>query len=145
VKITKRQLGRIIREEVARLLEYEQYVDEEGNIHDDEGNVTPRGRDFGSRYGGGTYGLHAPWDRSSSRRPYRSTPDRTQVAAIKATLDTKENKFLRSILQQLEAGRTLSAKQKNIVRSIIKKTAIGAGMDYAEALALFESRRRRRS
>ena len=126
MKITKRQLRKIIREEVTRLLEYEQYVDEEGNVYDDEGNVSRRGREFGRRYGGDTYGLNAPWRerRSSGIGTSRSaTVDRTQINAIKAVLDVKEDKFLSSILQQLEAGRTLSAKQKTIVRRIIKQIA----------------------
>ncbi len=164
MKISKKQLRQIIREtrmmhpnpspmhsrahpairdivKRQKLLEYEQYVDEEGNIHDDEGNVTRRGSEFGRMYGGGTYGLHAPWERSSSRRSYRPAPDRSQVDAVKAVLDVKEDKFLRSILGQLEAGRKLSAKQKKIVRRIIKKTSEGAGMNPDEALALFEGRK----
>ena len=40
MKITRRALRRIIKEEKAKLLEYEQYVDEEGNVYDDEGNQT---------------------------------------------------------------------------------------------------------
>ena len=164
MKISKKQLRQIIREtrmmhpnpspmrsrahpairdivKRQKLLEYEQYVDEEGNIHDDEGNVTRRGSEFGRMYGGGTYGLHAPWERSSSRRSYRPAPDRSQVDAVKAVLDVKEDKFLRSILGQLEAGRKLSAKQKKIVRRIIKKTSEGAGMNPDSALALFEGRK----
>jgi len=166
MKISKKQLRQIIREtrmmhpnpspmrsrahpairdivKRQKLLEYEQYVDEEGNIHDDEGNVTRRGSEFGRMYGGGTYGLHAPWERSSSRRSYRPAPDRSQVDAVKAVLDVKEDKFLRSILGQLEAGRKLSAKQKKIVRRIIKKTSEGAGMNPDSALALFEGRKMR--
>ena len=44
MKITKTQLRQIIKEEKAKLLESEQYVDDEGNIYDDEGNVTLRKR-----------------------------------------------------------------------------------------------------
>jgi hypothetical protein len=138
VKITKRQLRRVIREEASRLLEYEQYVDEDGNVYDDEGNVSRRGRSFGQRYGGQTYtGTRPPW---SSRRPYRApNPQKLkQVDAIKAVLEVKDNKFLQSILQQLESGKTLSDKQKKIVVKIIKKTAEEAGMDSDQALALFE-------
>ena len=142
MKITGKNLRKIIREEVSKLLEYEQYVDEDGNVYDDEGNVSRRGSSFGRRYGGETYtGTRPPW--SGSRRR-SSTPvqiEPTQVNAVKAVLDVKENKFLRSILSQLEGGRKLSDKQKKIVRRIIKKTTEEAGMvGGEEAAALFESK-----
>ncbi len=138
MKINESKLRSMVRD---ILLEYEQYVDEDGNVYDDEGNVSRRGSKFGQRYGGETYtGTRPPW--SSSRRPYRAPAQvkPTQVNAVKAVLDVKENKFLRSILSQLEAGRKLSEKQKKIVRRIIKKTAEDAGMvGGEEAAALFES------
>jgi hypothetical protein len=146
MKTTKKQLKRIIREEVSRILEYEQYVDEDGNVWDDEGNVTRHGASFGQRYGGETYtGTNPPWSARSGRSARRSSSSKNspQIDMIKVILDVKEDKFLRSILQQLEAGRTLSVKQKAIVRKIITKTAKGSGVDSAKAITLFESRKTR--
>ena len=120
-----------------RLLEYEQYVDEDGNVYDDEGNVTRRGKAFGRRYGGGTYGTRGlpPGGRSrGSRRKTSyvgSEANAEKIAAIEAALEKKPNNFLKSILDQLKKGRGLSSKQKGIVRKILAKTD-------AEAAALFE-------
>ena len=137
MKLTEQKLRKMVRD---ILLEYEQYVDEEGNVWDDEGNVTRRGSKFGQRYGGQTYtGTRTPW---SSRKPYRPpNPQKLkQVDAVKAVLDVKDNKFLRSILQQLEAGKTLSQKHKSIVKKIIARIAKDAGMDSTQSLALFEGK-----
>ena len=114
------------------LLEYEQYVDEDGNIWDDEGNVTRKGSAFGRQYGGGTYGTNAPWQGGRSRSRYSSRRKTTSVsaganddkiAAIKKALDAKPNNFLTSILKQLQANRGLSSKQKAIVKRILAKTS----------------------
>ena len=68
MKITTRQLKRIIREEASRLLEYEVYVDEKGYAHDDEGNSWY----VGKGYGGGTYaGTRAPFSGRRGPRAYR--------------------------------------------------------------------------
>ena len=143
MKISRKQLRKII-------LEYEQYVDEDGNVYDDEGNVSRRGSSFGRRYGGQTYtGTRTPWSgrgRSSGRsHDYTGAPKNAgQIAAVKAVLDVKDNNFLRSILQQLEAGKSLSQKQKAVVKKIIEKTAKDSGMESSDALALFESLKLRR-
>ena len=130
VKITKRQLRKIIKEEKAKLLEYEQYVDDEGNIYDDEGNVTQAGKRFGRQYGGETYGgTKPPWGTASAGR---ADP---KIAAVEGALAQKSNSFLKSILVQLKDGRGLSAKQKAMVRKIIVKYD-------PTAASLFERRRR---
>ena len=127
MKITKRQLRRIIKEEKARILrEYELYVDEKGNVYDDEGNVDPRGAAFGRRYGGETYpGTRPPW-RGSGSRGGRSVAtsglNPNQIEAVEAALANKPNNFLKSILSQLSSGRRLSGKQKAIVRKILDKS-----------------------
>ena len=141
MKISKKQLQKIIKEESIRLFEYEQYVDEDGNVYDDEGNVSRRGSSFGRRYGGQTYtGTRTPWSGRRRSYNYAGAPKNAgQIAAVKAVLDVKEDKFLKSILQQLEAGKTLSEKQKKIVRKIITKIAKDSGMDSAEAIKLFEN------
>jgi hypothetical protein len=133
MKISRKQLRRIIKE-------YEQYVDEDGNVWDDEGNVTRRGAAFGRRYGGGTYGTNAPWQGgrsrySSQRRTTHvgANANADKIAAVEKALEAKPNKFLSSILTQLKGGRGLSAKQNKIVKRILSKTAA------AESASLFES------
>tara|TARA_B100000282_G_scaffold296225_1_gene277518 strand:- start:116 stop:853 length:738 start_codon:yes stop_codon:yes gene_type:complete len=137
MRITKRVLRTIIAEEFARILEYEQYVDEDGNVYDDEGNVSRRGKAFGRRYGGQTYGLRGlpqGGGRSSRRKTSYVGADANaqQIAAVQAALDAKPNNFLTSILDQLKRGRGLSSKQKSIVKKILAKTD-------SEAAALFEA------
>jgi len=117
----------------AALLEYEQYVDDEGNIYDDEGHVTRGGADFGRRFGGGTYGLNPPWGTMGAGGGDKRNDE--QKAAIESALAQRSNSFLESILAQLKDGRGLSAKQKSVVRKIIVK------YDPA-AVSLFERRRR---
>ena len=135
MKITRKQIRNLI-------LEYEQYVDEDGNVYDDEGNVSRRGKSFGSRYGGGTYGLNSPWSRRGSRtQSSRASSSRNsggakqavaQIAALEAALEAKPSNFLQSILDQLSKGRSLSQKQKGVVKKILAKTA-------PESVSLFES------
>jgi len=128
MKITRRQLRRLIKE--ALLLEYEQYVDKDGNIHDDEGNVTRMGKDFGRQYGGDTYGSRPPWGRGSYSRPKSkrktsyagSSANADKIAAVEKALAAKSNNFLSSILSQLQNGRGLSSKQKSIVRKIFARS-----------------------
>jgi len=123
MKITKRQLRRIIREEKTQILkEYELYVDPQGNVYDDEGNVERRGIAFGRKYGGETYlGTRHPW---GPQRPLKSsTSDKDKkIAALQAAIALKPNNFLNSILQQIEGGMNLSDKQKAVVRKILDKS-----------------------
>jgi hypothetical protein len=48
--------------EATHMKEYELYVDENGDVWNDEGERISRGRGFGKRFGGQTYGTHAPFD-----------------------------------------------------------------------------------
>jgi hypothetical protein len=125
VKVTKGKLRKILRE-------YEQYVDKDGNVWDDEGNVTKKGADFGKRYGGDTYGTNAPWNSrrtgsgSSQKRKtsYVGTDSNaSQIAAVEKVLAAKPNNFLNSILSQLKNGRGLSSRQKSIVKKIVAKAS----------------------
>ena len=162
MKITKKQLKKIIQEarmmhptpspmmsradpaikaavESQRLVEYEQYVDEDGNVWDDEGNVSRRGRGFGRQYGGETYtGTRTPWSGRSSRRKTSHLPSRhnkTKIEALEAILELEDNKFLKSILSQMKADRGLSAKQISVAQKIIKKIVKNSGMVGGEELA----------
>ena len=139
MKISKNKLRAIIKEEFEALLEYEQYVDEDGNVYDDEGNVSRRGREFGRRYGGGTYGLRGLPSgggyRSRSRQgstPPNSQKLAAQISAVKTAIETKPSNFLNSILDQLNRGRRLSSKQNAIVKKIVMKSD-------PDAANLFES------
>lgn len=126
------------------LMEYEIYVDEDGNVYDDEGNVERRGKEFGRRYGGQTYpGTRTPWGPSRPRKKYRNTSQRKtsyvgadanaeKIAAIEQVLASKPNNFLQSILDQLKNGRGLSSKQKSIVKRIVARS-------NPEAAKLFEN------
>ena len=132
MKITKQQIRQII-------LEYEQYVDEDGNVYDDEGNVSRRGGAFGRQYGGQTYtGTRPPWrDKFSRRRASAGQieePRKSRIEAIKTAISKKPNNFLSSILTQLQDGRQLSSKQKAVVRKIM------SGLS-PESESLFESRK----
>jgi|TARA_R110000824_G_scaffold63174_2_gene166466 hypothetical protein len=141
MKITRRALRRIIKEEKAKLLEYEQYVDEEGNVYDDEGNVTKKGRDFGRRFGGETFkGTLPPWTGSSMSPDHgssRGATNQTKIAAIELAISERPDNFLKSILSQLNTGRRLSAKQNTIIRKILSKPV------YSADAALFEQSARK--
>ena len=131
MKITTRQLKRIIREEASRLLEYEVYVDEKGYAHDDEGNSWY----VGKGYGGGTYaGTRAPWSGRRGPRAYRdrkpsqrkttyvgADANAEKIVALESAIAAKPNNFLSSLLSQLKKGRGLSEKQKSIARKILMK------------------------
>ena len=141
-KLTQEDVRNFISKEVKTLLEYEQYVDEDGYLYDDEGNKTYVGKGVAP----GTYGLRdSPLrgGRGSSRSRYRSprktsyvgnTANKEKIAAIQAALESKPNNFLKSILDQLEQGRDLSAKQKGIVKKILKKID-------SDSVSLFEGTR----
>jgi hypothetical protein len=125
VKITKRQLKRIIKEEKVKILkEYEQYVDEDGNVYDDEGNVDRRGSAFGRKYGGETYtGTKQPWNRRQGRGvpPMPGSVRGKQLVAIEAHLANKPNKFLQSLVDQMNSGKSLSKKQESVMNKIMRK------------------------
>jgi hypothetical protein len=123
MKITKKQLRRIIKEEKAKiLLEYEQYVDKDGNIYDDEGNVDRRGKSFGNKYGGETYlGTSQPWQRRTSTPPMQGSVRDKQLVAARALLTVKSSNFLQSLVDQMTAGRRLSDKQVAVMKKILIK------------------------
>ena len=127
MKITEKKLRTLIRE--ALLLEYEQYVDDDGNVYDDEGNVTRRGKAFGRRYGGGTYGLRGlpPGGRSGSSRRKTgyvgAAANKEKIEVLQAVLQVKPSNFLDSIIKQLYRGRSLSQKQLAIVKKMVKRHA----------------------
>ena len=120
MKITKRHLRRIIKEEAhdcykdykAGGLSYEEY------------------QDCLKRFAQDDYGY------SSSRRKTSyvgADANQDKIAAVQAALAIKPNNFLQSILSQLERGRGLSSKQKSIVKKILAKVD-------PEASALFEGK-----
>jgi len=124
MRITKGQLKQIIREEANRLHESEIYV-RDGIATDDEGNTyrtsMPDGLYKASQMRGG-YGSYRD-DRYPPRKTQYVGASALQpmIAAVQAALATKPNSFLQSVLGQMEAGRMPSAKQKSIVKRIIKK------------------------
>jgi hypothetical protein len=133
MKITKRQLKRIIKEEKAKLLKEEPsdyYKDyKSGSISYEE--YQQMVKDYERRTGDGPY-------RGSS---YASSPRKTsyvganankeQIEALETALQIKKSNFLSSVLDQLKKGRGLSGKQKSIVKKILQKSD-------PSAVALFE-------
>ena len=122
MKITKRQLRRIIKEEAAdcakdyRLgtLSREEYEDCLKRFEEPD--------DYGYSY---------------RRYPPRKTSyvgadaNQEKIAAVQAAMEAKPNNFLQSVLSQLQRGRGLSRKQNAIVKKILVKTD-------PEAAKLFE-------
>jgi DNA-binding phage protein len=101
--------------EMIEILEYEQYVDDEGYSYDDEGNVSF----VGKKYGGETYGLHGvPTGRDI---PRRNAPDPKLVASIRGALEFRHNNFLASLLNQVERGRGLTPKQTQIAHKVLEQ------------------------
>ena len=101
------------------LLEYEQYVDDDGYAHDDEGNVSYVGR----RYAPGTYGLHDlpnGYD-VAGRGQSRKSVSRDLENAVRRALTRSDSKFLRSILGQIEDGMGLTDNQLAAVGRILDK------------------------
>ena len=130
MKITKRQLRQIIKEEKIRILNEEPsdyYRDyRAGSISYEEYQQLVK--DYERRTGGG----------SSSRPRYRrktsyvgADANAAQIAAVEAAIETKPSRFLSSVLDQLQRGRGLSSKQKSIVKKILRKSD-------ADAASLFE-------
>ncbi len=128
MKINETKLRHMVRD---ILLEYEQYVDEEGNVWDDEGNVTRRGSKFGQKYGGQTYtGTRAPWGRGgggSSRRGNLDAGRRNRwLDQISQALELKpNNKFLQSLEDQVNRDYALSGKQLKILQKILNELGLG--------------------
>ena len=136
MKITKRQLGRIIKEEKRKLLKEEgadcikDYIAmgysraeayKECDAYDEEDS-------------GGGYSHTNRYSSKPRKTSYvGSDANADQITAIETALSAKPNNFLQSVLGQLKKGRGLSGKQKSIVKSIIAKTA-------PESASLFEAK-----
>jgi hypothetical protein len=124
MKITERQLRRLIKEESQKLLNEEPsdyYRDyRNGSISYEE--YQQMVKDYESRTGG-SGSRNSNYRPSSRKTSYvGSDANADQIAAVEAALSAKPNNFLTSVLGQLKNGRGLSGKQKSIVKSIIKKT-----------------------
>lgn len=128
MKITKRQLRKIIKEEKARLLK-EEPAD---CIRDYIAMGYSRAQAYKECDDGSEYSRVV-----SRSRPQRKTSfvgeaaNADQIAAVEAALSAKPNNFLTSVLNQLKNGRGLSDKQKLIVKNIMMKS-------NAQAASLFE-------
>ena len=123
MRLSKRQLRRIIKEEKLKLLKeepsdyYRDYKNGSISYEDYQQMV----KDYEVRTGGsGT--------RNSNYRPsprktsyVGSDANADQIAAVEAALSVKPNNFLTSVLNQLKKGRGLSDKQKSIVKRIVSK------------------------
>ena len=135
MRVTLTQLRKLIKESVSMLKEYEQYVDEDGNVWDDEGNVVRRGKSFGSRYGGQTYGTRAPWSKSrrsaGAKRSSRiqiepELASQLQSVLASGSLGRRDKEFLESVLQR---GYAPSEKQQRWIDSILSRIPTGAQDD----------------
>ena len=127
MKLNETKLRQMVRD---ILLEYEQYVDEEGNVYDDEGNVSKRGRGFGQRYGGETYtGTRPPWGRGGGGGRRRGNLDAGRrnhwLNQISKALEMKpNNKFLLSLEDQVTNDYPLSGKQLKVLGKILKELGL---------------------
>ena len=117
MKITKRQLRRLIKEEASDCLKdyrlgglsYQGYKDCLKRFNDIESQ---------GGYGGG--GNQYPrYQRKTSYVGMEANQE--LIATVENALAAKPNNFLSSILTQLQGGRGLSGKQKSIVKRIISK------------------------
>ena len=126
MKLNETKLRQMVRD---ILLEYEQYVDEEGNVHDDEGNVSRRGSKFGQKYGGETYtGTSPPWGGGGGGRKRGNMGGGRRnsfLDQIGKALELKpNNKFLLSLEDQVIRDHSPSGKQINILRKIQKELGL---------------------
>ena len=132
MKITKRQLQKLIKEEAADCVkELIALGYSRGQAYEECGDDDD---DYSYRSSRSSY-------RSSYRPSYRSRRKTTHVgtdanaakiAAVKKAIDSKPNRFLSSILKQLQYGAGLTSKQNKIVNKILQKSS-------PEDAALFES------
>jgi|APSaa5957512535_1039671.scaffolds.fasta_scaffold55610_3 hypothetical protein len=125
MKITKRQLRRIIKEEAADCVK--DYV----AMGYSRSQAYKECEDYPEEGYGSRNSNYRPSPRKTSY--VGSDANAEQIAAVEAALSAKPNNFLTSVLSQLKNGRGLSSKQKSIVKSIIKKTD-------PEAAVIFETR-----
>lgn len=124
MRLTESHLRQIIREELSQLNEYETYTDEHGNVWDDEGNVTRskhgsagvrHGKPHASRY------QRPAYERIATSPGALDVRDEMVRILSKVTAE-KPNKFLDSIISQLNRARTLTQKQKDAVINILKRS-----------------------
>ena len=123
MKITKRQLRQIIREESNKLNESArrraQY-----RARMDSSYEVPVGMEWDEPYDDeydnpGGYARATRYKRKTTYAGREALEP--MIKAVEAALAAKPNSFLQSVLGQMEAGRMPSAKQKAIVRRIVKK------------------------
>ena len=130
MKITKRQLRRIIKEEKALLMEepsdyYKDY--RAGLITRQEYEALVR--QYNERESSYSYRPRRP--RKTKKVGFEATRERLDV--IRRVRAKKDSKFLLSISNQLSSGRDLTDKQNAIVRKIVAK-------HEPESASLFESK-----
>jgi len=112
---------RVLLERLEALDESEVWVDVNGYAHDDEGNVWRVGTQHSGHHGkSGSLGGGSRRPRSTFRGS-KPSQDMAKIAALAKALERRHNNFLSSVSQQLTRGRTLSEKQKKIVREILHK------------------------
>jgi hypothetical protein len=138
MKISKRVLRKIIKEEKLKLLNeepsdyYRDYKNGSISYEDYQQMV----KDYEVRTGGsGT--------RNSNYRPsprktsyVGSDANADQIAAVEAALSVKPNNFLTSVLNQLKKGRGLSDKQKSIVKRIVSKNDPSAAVLFENKMKI---------
>ena len=133
MKITKRQLKRIIKEEYEKLFNTEAAWLIKEESADCIKDYMRMGYSRSQAYeecddGSDDYSSYS----SYRSRPRYSSPRKTsyvgssantdKVEAIEAALNVKPSNFLNSVLSQLKNGRGLSSKQLAIVKKILKKS-----------------------
>jgi hypothetical protein len=122
MKVTKRQLRKIISEE-SKLLkeeEYDFYRDYRAGLISRE-EYEQAVRNFQRRSG------YSTRPRRTRKTTYvGSGANAAKIKAVEDAIAVKPNNFLNSVLKQLKAGRGLSAKQNAIVRKILSKRPYNA-------------------
>jgi 2'-5' RNA ligase len=96
---------------------WEVYVDPQGMAHDDEGNSWSVGHNWseGTYFGEDASRLCRMAPRETAYRP-PARVNQAQLDALDALLSRREDSFVRSIRNQVAAGRRLSEKQLSAVR-----------------------------
>ena len=123
MKITKRQLKQIIREESNKFNESARRRAQYRAMRDTSYEV-PVGMEWDEPYDDeydnpGGYARATRYKRKTTYAGREALEP--MITAVQAALAAKPNSFLQSVLGQMEAGRMPSAKQKAIVRRIVKK------------------------
>ena len=123
MKITKRQLKQIIREESNKFNESARRRAQYRAMRDPSYEV-PVGMEwdepYDDRYDDPDHYARATRYKRKTTYAGREALE-PMITAVQAALAAKPNSFLQSVLSQMEAGRMPSAKQKAIVKRIVKK------------------------